>query len=257
LSGYGTDVNAVGFPAYAAATTEGSEIFRVRLRTGGTSGTVRASTSNIIISDTASASLPTFVQIPTTGNHTGFNAQYPHNIYYRRSISYQRYQADEIQRLGWYGPVTINALSYNQVEHPNDAAPNFTGPTVPLPGFKIGLANWPRSNTISDVNTAAFTQVIPSQSFTPGVGPRLIFWPFTANFFWDGSSDIIVCFARAQIATGFRNKGIVETNQTGGSQMDRLRFAISDAAGEYFIGDGATLTNQLTTGPVAITFYRA
>jgi hypothetical protein len=39
--------------------------------------------------------------------------------------------------------------------------------------------------------------------------------------------------------------------------MDRLRFAISDAAGEYFIGDGATLTNQLTTGPVAITFYRA
>jgi hypothetical protein len=262
LSGYGIGVNVAAFPAYAAATTEGPEIFRVRLRTGGTSGTVRASTSNITISDTASASLPTFVQIPTTGAHRHSDSSdsrgsaYPHNISYRRNISYHRYRADDIQRLGWYGPVTINALSYNQVEHPNDGQNNLTGTTVTLPAFKIGLAHWPRSNTMANVHTAAFIPVIPTQSFTPGVGPRLIFWPFTSNFNWNGRDDIIICFARGQISTTFRLRGIVETNQTQGFQ-DKLLYDRTDSAGEYFIGNVPTITNQ-TLGPVvAVAFYRA
>lgn len=249
------------FAAYAAAATEGSEVFRVRLRTGGTAGTVRATTANITINDTATAALPAFIQIPTSSNQSP-TLPSPHNIWYKKVLLYYRYSASQIKRLGWHQSVTINRLSYNQVFHPFNTASgggsrlNFPGPPVMLPSFAIGLANETRAvpdGVESNPHLNSFVQVIATQNYTPPSGAALINWPFSANFTWDGSSNIIVCFARGQISGPFEGTGKLEHSQD--DVLGTPGSTVSDLSGTFTIGQQAVGSSYNTH--LAIVFYRA
>lgn len=247
----------VGFNAYTAASTEGAEVFRVRLRTGSTSGTVRATSNNITISDTGLPSFPSFIQFPTIGGHRNNNRWYAINTVWKRSVLYHRYRRDEIKRLGWYESVTINALSFNVLQGPYRGANPGSGTTtwITLPNFKIGLANTPPGLAMNVVDVFDFVQVIPTQNYLPSQTPALKKWDFSQNFVWDPTQDIVVCFARAQIAGDYIDRGYMETTSVALPGQEDISGAFTDLAGEYFIGDTPTSTADLNR--IAITFYRA
>jgi hypothetical protein len=246
----------VGFNAYIAASTEGAEVFRVRLRTGGSSGTVRATSSNITINDTSVPNFPAFIQFPTVGGNTSTATEIPISIWWRRTVIYCRYRRDEIKRLGWYESVTINALSFNVLQGPYRFGNPGTGTEqyVSLPNFKIGLANSPPGDAPLLFDLNSFTQVIPSQNYTPSQSPSLTKFNFSNNFVWDPTQDIIVCFARGQ-TIGAAPTGFMETTSNPSTTSRDVSHAQTDAAGEFFIGDQPTL--ESVQRRVAITFYRA
>lgn len=269
-----------GFDEYQGATTEGTETFRARLRTGGVAGTIQAYSNTISVGDLYTYAPPTYIQFPSTQTSnrsyfirrgsgfsfsgTTYNSSFANGINANGDTWHYIYTADEIKRLGWYNSVTINGLSFTLIEACNGNADgtvqtNIVGSIYTWSSWQIAMCN--TSTAPGGSLNGQLVNVIPIGSWTPAsAGISTPYFPFTSPFIWDGTSNIGIGITK-NFGNFGNSRGVVAStwppSTTGtvatGTNMQAVTssFAINGSP-----NDGTNVGSQQPGRP-AFTFYRS
>jgi hypothetical protein len=171
--------------------TEGSESFRLRVHTGSTSGTVRATSATVTINDT-SIRQPEWYAIGSTTNLNSGSGWNVNNIYWKRSKLIWVYSSQEIQsNTGLTSGLITNLRIFIGTRPLYQPIPNYQIGMKNISDVPVGSSTWPGDNNFS---TVRFTT---GESFTSNS-----FKTFPLNspgFQWTGGA-IAVQFAWAAVS---------------------------------------------------------
>lgn len=148
-----------------------------------------------------------------TNGTTGYPT--PFGNYYGGSHDQYLITAAELTAAG-YSAGTLTSIAFDQ-------ATTYTG--TALSNFKVMLASTSLTNLSAGLVTTGFTTVVPTTTYVPSSSTGYTAIPFTTNFYWNGSSNIVVdvsfinCSSCAigSCTTSWTNNGNV--NQTATSYV--------------------------------------
>ena len=214
-----------------------SNVAKIEIRRGSTSGEILAETGNLTIGDAATPSNPcgsgtyTIFTSTTTNGTTSANIM---NAYYRRHIIGFCYSASELASANscFSGGATISGLSF-YISNPVSSSYS------PYPNYAIAMCHVPGgSNTSNPTSTSItrnnFTTVrsTHSASFTSS-GTKTI--SFTSNFSYNGTDALGIIFAWGQVPTGYSSDGQSRIQSSG-----RMYYTRTDSSGSYNVFNSAS-----------------
>lgn len=206
-----------------------SNVVKIQIRRGSTSGEILAESSNLTIADAAASSTlsaGTYVifSSTTTNGTTSANIM---NIYYRRHVIGFTYTAAELQASNsdWANGATISGLRF-YITNPTSSSNN------PYPNYAIAMCHIPNGTNTTNPTTASRTNftTVKSQhsaSFTSS-GTKVI--SFDTNFSYNGTDALGIIFAWGQVPSGYSADGQSYMTSTGNSYYSR-----SDSSGTFTV----------------------
>ena len=216
-----------------------SNVVKIEIRRGSTSGEILGETGNLTIGDAAapaaSCGSGTYTIFTSTSTN-GTSSPNIMNTWYRRHLIGFCYSASELAAANscFSSGATISGISF-YISNPTSSSYN------PYPNYAIAMCHITNggntSNPTSSTNRTNFTTVrsAGSQYFT-ATGTKTI--TFNNNFSYNGTDALGFIFAWGQIPTGYRSDGQSRIQSSG-----RMYYARTDGAGAYSVTNSASSYN--------------
>ena len=213
-----------------------SNVAKIEIRRGSTSGEILAETGNLTIAD-AAASNPcgsgtyTIFTSTTTNSTSGPNIM---NIWYRRHLIGFCYTASELAAANscFSSGATISGISF-YISNPTSSSYN------PYPSYAIAMCHVPNGSNTSNPTSSSITRnnfttvrSAGSQYFTSS-GTKTI--SFSTNFSYNGTDALGFIFAWGQVPTGYSSDGQSRIQSSG-----RMYYARTDSTGSYNVFNSAS-----------------